>query len=232
MRSARLIISAILATMIVLITVDKLIAQETFKWDKELVQKVEIRDRKIIDKLLMELFIPESNVEFIEIFDVDANGAAEGDLLKTHPARNVYSLYMLSKESRDILRGIPLPPNFEDIGTIKNLVNPETPSERILFILAQTIKELYSQDKPLKLYFEQNEDGTYRFEFFGFVAEDLKDKELELGKGQTKKIHDLLKALYQEFSKEFVDWQPTVIQVIQTERDTIYLPEKPTKKKR
>ncbi len=210
----------------------RLDAQVSYKWDKELVQKVEIRDKKVIDRLLMELFIPESNVEFIEIFDVDANGAAEGDLLKTHPSRNVYSLYMLSKESRETLRGIPLPPNVEDIGLTININNPQTPSERILFILASTIKELYSQDKPLKLYFEQNEDKTYRFEFFGFNPEDLKDKDVALGKGQAQKIHDLLKALYQEFNKEFVDWQPTVIQVIQTQRDTIYVPEKPTKKRK
>ncbi len=222
----------IMVAMMLLWSGATLIAQEDYKWDKELVQKVDIRDRKVIDKLLQELFIPESNVEYIEIFDVDANGAAEGDLLKTHPSRNVYPLYTLSRESREILRGIPLPPNFEDIGMTKNIVNPETPSERILFILASTIKELYSQDKPLKLYFEQNENGTYRFEFFGFVSEDLKDKDLALGKGQTKRMHDLLKALYQEFNKEFVDWQPTVIQVVHTERDTIYLPEKPTKKKK
>ena len=103
----------VLLVMIFLVTITfKLIAQESYKWDKELVQKVEIRDKKIIDKLIFELFIPEDDVQFIEIFDVDGNGAAEGDLLKTHPSRNVYPLYMLTKESRDILTGIPLPPNI------------------------------------------------------------------------------------------------------------------------
>ncbi len=205
-------------------------AQERYRWDKELVQKVELRDKKIIDKLVLELFIPESDVEYIEIFDVDGNGAAEGDLLKVHPSRNVYPLYMLTKESRDILTGIPLPPNIEDIGLTININNPETAHERILFILASTIKELYSQDKPLKLYFEQNEDGTYRFEFFGYKPEDLIDKDVNLGKNQTQRIHDLLKALYKEFNKEFVDWQPTVIHVIKTESDTIFVPETKLKK--
>lgn len=205
-------------------------AQESYRWDKELVQKVEIRDKKVINKLIFELFIPESDVEYIEIFDADGNGAAEGDLLKVHPSRNVYTLYMLSKDSRDILTGIPLPPNIEDIGLTININNPETAHERILFILASTIKELYSQDKPLKLYFEQNEDGTYRFEFFGYRPEDLIDKDVNLGKNQTQRIHDLLKALYKEFNKEFVDWQPTVIHVIKTERDTLFVPETKLKK--
>jgi hypothetical protein len=208
------------------------IAQESYKWDKELVQKVEIRDKNVINKLMLELFIPESDVDYIEIFDVDANGAAEGDLLKVHPSRNVYPLYMLSKESRDILTGIPLPPNIEDIGLTININNPETASERILFILASTIKELYSQDKPLKLYFEQNEDKTYKFEFFGYNPEDLKDKDVNLGKNQTQRIHDLLKALYKEFNQEFVDWQPAVISVVKTVRDTLYLPENTSKKKK
>jgi len=207
-------------------------AQENYRWDKELVQKVEIRDKKVVDKLVLELYIPESDIEYIEIFDVDANGAAEGDLLKVHPSRNVYSLYMLSKESRDILTGIPLPPNIEDIGLTININNPETAQERILFILASTIKELYSQDKPLKLYFEQNEDMTYRFEFFGYNPEDLKDRDVSLGKNQTQRIHDLLKALYKEFNQEFVDWQPAVIHILKTERDTLYVPERNLKKKK
>lgn len=217
--------------LMVLISAFRIFAQESFKWDKELVQKVEIRDKKVVDKLLLELFIPESDVEYIEIFDVDGNGAAEGDLLKVHPSRNVYPLYMLSKESRDILTGIPLPPNIEDIGLTVNINNPETASERILFILASTIKELYTQDKPLKLYFEQNADMTYRFEFFGYNEADLKNKDVTLGKNQTERIHDLLKALYQEFNKEFMDWQPAVIHVVKTERDTFYLPEKKSKRK-
>jgi hypothetical protein len=226
---SRLIVGGMI--FLVFITLNSF-AQEGYKWDKELVQKVEIRDKKIIDQLIFELFIPEADVQFIEIFDVDGNGAAEGDLLKTHPSRNVYPLYMLTKESRDILTGIPLPPNIEDIGLTVNINNPESASERILFILASTIKELYSQDKPLKLYFEQNEDMTYRFEFFGYNPDDLKDKEVSLGKSQTQRIHDLLKALYKEFNQEFVDWQPAVIHVVKTERDTFYLPESNSKRKK
>jgi hypothetical protein len=220
----------LIVMIILLFTTFRSFAQESYRWDKELVQKVEIRDKNVINKLLLELFIPESDVQFIEIFDVDGNGAAEGDLLKAHPSRNVYPLTLLSKESRDILTGIPLPPNIEDIGLTVNINNPESASERILFILASTIKELYSQDKPLKLYFEQNEDMTYRFEFFGYNPKELKDKEVSLGKNQTQRIHDLLKALYKEFNQEFVDWQPAVIHIIKTERDTFYVPENNSKR--
>ena len=220
----------LIVMIILLFTTFRSFAQESYRWDKELVQKVEIRDKNVINKLLLELFIPESDVQFIEIFDVDGNGAAEGDLLKAHPSRNVYPLTLLSKESRDILTGIPLPPNIEDIGLTVNINNPESASERILFILASTIKELYSQDKPLKLYFEQNEDMTYRFEFFGYNPKELKDKEVSLGKNQTQRIHDLLKALYKEFNQEFVDWQPAVIHILKIERDTLYVPEKKLEK--
>lgn len=206
-------------------------AQEMYNWDKELVQKVEIRDKKLIDKLVIELIIPESNVEYLEIFDVDKNGATEGDLLRVHPSKNVYPLYQLSKECRDILTGIPVPSNTEEMGLTINISNPETAEERILFIIASTIKELYSQDKPLKLYFEQNVDGTFRFEFFGYKSEELKqDKEVSLGKAQSQPIHDLLKALYKEFNEDFVEWQPTVIHVIKIERDTLIVPERQSKK--
>lgn len=225
MRLKIVVIAALLFIFILSVSTLYVGAQESYKWDKELVRKVEIRDRKVINKLVLELFIPESDIEYIEIFDVDGNGAGEGDLLKVQPSRNVYSLYMLSKESREILTGIPHPSNIEDIGMTINISNPETAQERILFILAQTIKELYSEDNPLKLYFEQNEEGTYRFELLGYVQEVWKNKEVNLGKDQTQRIHDLLKALYKEFNQEFVDWQPAVIHIIKTERDTLYVPE-------
>ena len=224
--------SMVLCCMLLLLFGRLASAQDSYHWDKELVRKVEIRDKTVINKLVLELFIPESDIDYIEIFDVDANGAAEGDLLKVHPSRNVYSLYMLSKESREILSAIPQPSNTEDIGMTININNPETAQERILFILAQTIKELYSEDNPLKLYFEQNEEGTYRFELLGYVPEVWKNKEVSLGKTQTQKIHDLLKALYKEFNQEFVDWQPTVIHIVKTERDTLYLPENSKKKRK
>lgn len=206
------------------------LGQQNYAWDKELVPKVKIADQDVIKKLVFELFIPELDITFIEIFDVDDNGAAEGDLLRVHPSRNVYPLYMLSKETREILRKIPHKDNVFDVGMTINLKNPSDAKERILFILASTIKELYSQNKPLKLYFEQNEEGVYKFDFFGFSEKDLQDKEINLGKSSKQKIHDLLKALYKEFNEEFVNWQPTVIHVIKIERDTLIVPEKISKK--
>ncbi len=206
-------------------------SQSSYTWDKELVRKVTITDKKIIDKLVLDLFIPESDVEHIEIFDVDANGVTEGDLLRAHPSRNVYSLMMLSQESRDIIAKIPIPENTEETGYIVNINNPETPEQRILFILAQTIKALYSTDKPLKLYFEQYEKGMFRFEFYGFSRADLKDDpNLAIGKTQGQAVSDLLKLLYKEFNQDFPTWQPTVIHIMKTERDTLIVPEPSGKK--
>jgi len=230
MKKRKYLISTIVIWMFVMAATVTIFGQQNFVWDKELVQKVTITDQSVIKKLVFELFIPESDISFIEIFDVDKNGAAEGDLLKVHPSRNVYPLYMLSQDTREILRKIPHPPNIQDVGLTINIKTPDDAKERILFILASTIKELYSQDKPLKLYFEQNEDGVYRFDFFGFSEEDLKDKDIDLGKGRNQQIHDLLKALYKEFNEEFVSWQPTVIHVIKTERDTVIVPEKANRK--
>ncbi len=230
MQRRKYIFGMVAISIFIMIAAISVFGQQNFGWDKELVQKVTITDQSVIKKLVFELFIPESDITFIEIFDVDKNGAAEGDLLKVHPSRNVYPLYMLSQDTREILRKIPHPPNFGDVGLTINIKNPDDAKERILFILASTIKELYSQDKPLKLYFEQNEDGVYKFDFFGFSEADLKDKDIDLGKNKSQQIHDLLKALYKEFNEEFVSWQPTVIHVIKTERDTLIVPEKISKK--
>ena len=64
----------------------------------------------------------------------------------------------------------------------------------------------------------------------GFSLPDKENKEVSLGKNQKQRIHDLLKALYKTFNQEFVDWQPAVIHVVKTQRDTLYVPETKGKK--
>ena len=208
--------------------------QDNFKWDKELVPKVRIVDRELIHNLELELFLIESEIDYIEIFDIDGNGIAEGDLLKVYPSQNVSSLYELSRKTTDMLSAIPHPDNTEDIGLTLNInKSPDTAQERILLILATAIKELYGDDKPIKLYFEQTDESVYKFELLGFRASDLKGADDYIGIGgkaekeiQKQKIHSLLKALYEEFNEEFITWQPTVIHVIKTEKDTVIVPEK------
>jgi len=208
-------------------------AQDDFHWDKELVSKVEIHDKALINKFVMEMFIPESNIEYMELFDVDDNGATEGDLLKVHPSRNVYSLDLLSKESRVMLKKIPEPPNRKQEGYTKEFSDPSTAEEKILFVLVMAIKDLYSQDNSLKLYFEQSDDGLYRFELLGFDPKVLKqDKDISFGKVTSKRIQDLLKALYKEFYDEHIGWQPTVIHVIKNTKEIIYVPSDDSKKKK
>lgn len=54
-------------TMYVTIAAIRLFGQQNYGWDKELVQKVTIIDQSVIKKLVFELFIPESDITFIEI---------------------------------------------------------------------------------------------------------------------------------------------------------------------
>ena len=200
-------------------------SQDNFHWDKELVSKVKINDKVLINKLVMELFIPEATIEYMELFDVDDSGPGEGDLIKTFPSGTVYSLYMLSKECRQLLKEIPIPENKLEDGMVKEFADPKTAEEKILFVLVMAIKELYSQDNPLKLYFEQTDDGMYKFELLGFDPKILKqDKDIALGKVTSERIQDLLKALYKEFYEEYINWQPTVIHVIKNTKEIMYVP--------
>lgn len=199
------------------------LAQEEmgFYWDKELVRKVVINDKEIINRLLIDLFIIEADVSQIEIFDVDKNGPSEGDLLKVYPSENVYSIKMLSAEVQETMNKWPYTENIEKRGKTVNIRKAETAEEKILYVLAYAINALYSHDKPLKLYFEQKESGIYTYELLGYNPKELKqDSDVLLGDDKQQKIMDLFKAFY----KEMTEGPPTLIHVVETERDTIRVP--------
>ncbi len=201
-----------------LISISTSFAQEKFYWDKELVPKVVVKEKEMIDKLLAALYIIDTEANAIEIYDVDQNGPSEGDLLKVNPSEQVHSLYLISREAQELLESIPVTPNVEKVGYTIDVRNPQTPEERILNALAYTIKTVYSPQKPMKLFFEQDEDGKYRFQLLGYSPEDLKDAQVNMGE---KEIVDLLRAVYKEIS----EGPPTVIHVLKREKITLKVPE-------
>lgn len=202
--------------------------QKDIYWDKELIRKIVINDKKVVNKLLFDLFIIESDVSFIEIYDVDKNGPAEGDLLKVYPSEMVYPIKMLSAEVQEIMNKWPYSRNIEKRGKLNYVpdVTSENvpPGEKILSILAYAVRALYSVDKPLKLFFDLNESGVYTYEVLGFKEENWKDKNIALGNEQEKKIMDFLKAFYEDVKES--EGPPTVIHVIKEDKVTIKVPEK------
>lgn len=202
--------------------------QKNYSWDKELVGKVIITNPDTIKLLAYELMIAETDIEQIEIFDVDRNGAGVGDLLRVHPSRVVYRLFMISQRCQKILDKIPKPINTIETGTTISIggTPPKTPTERILYALANVITKIYSQDKPLKLYFEQTDDGMFVFELLGYHAGEFNENvNLSETVAEQEHVQDLLKALYRDLYQEYLNWQPMAIHVIKTVRDTIIVPE-------
>jgi len=193
-------------------------------WDKELVRKVVISEKEVINRLLIDLFIIESEVNTIEIFDVDKNGPSEGDLLKVYPSESVYPIKMLSAEVQEIMNKWPYTENIEKRGKTVNIRNDDnaTAEEKILYVLAYAIQTLYSYDKPVKLYFEQKETGIYTYELLGYNPKELKHDEVALGSDKQKKIMDLFKAFY----KEMTQGPPTIIHVVKSEKEIIEVPQR------
>jgi hypothetical protein len=196
---------------------------ENIYWDSELIPKIVIKDDNVIRQLLIDLFIIEAEVNYIEIYDVDKNGPAVGDLLKTYPSEMVYPIRMLSAEVQEIMNKWPYSENIAKRGKTINIRNAEdaTPDEKILYVLAYAIKTIYRHDKPIKLYFEQKEDGVYTYELLGYNPEELKQKSIPIGNTQQQQIMDLLKAFY----KELAEGPPTVIHVVKKEKITVKVPE-------
>lgn len=152
-------------------------AQQPYAWDKELVSKVIINDQNMIKDLLNELKIVHKDpINQIEIFDINKNGISDNDFLKCLPSGKLYLIATVSPKARDLFAKIPLPANMEEIGYTENIRDSETPQDKILFTLAQTMKELYNPNLPIKMYYEQDRVGIYRFELWGYNTEAFKMK--------------------------------------------------------
>lgn len=202
--------------------------QQRWKYDYEWVSKIVFWDPDLINQLLLDLMIPEVNVTQIEIFDIDGNGPGPGDLMRLEPSYNVYSISdYISKETRDMLASVPKDPNVGKTGITKSVsaLKQKTAEDKILYIIGYTISQLYATDKPIKIYFEQFPDGTFKFNLYGYDKPSLDStKNLAIGKVSQSKVQDLLKALYQEFSDEFMGFQPTVVKVREIIQDTLVIP--------
>ena len=202
-----------------------LYAQESdnIYWDSELIPKIVIKDQAVIQKLLIDLFVIEANVTSIEIYDVDKNGPAEGDLLKVYPSEMVYPIKMLSAEVQEIMNKWPYSENIAKRGKTINIRDKEnaTPEEKILYVLAFALKTIYSYDKPIKLYFEQQESGVYTYELLGYNPKEWKEKTIPIGSEQQQQIMDLFKAFYKEIAKG----PPTVVHVVKKEKVTVKVPQ-------
>ncbi len=235
MKSDLTIIAWRILILVGFLSVPPAFSQENYIWDKELIRKVIITNADTIKLLADELLIPESEIKQIEIYDVDQNGAGVGDLLRVQPSRAVYPLYFVSQRCQKILAKIPIPKNIIEKGSIISISgDPKTPTERILYALASVVTKIYTQDKPLKLYFEQTEDGLFIFELMGYHSDLMKDTDVSFGNviadTSQANVQDLLKALYKELYEEYLGWQPMAIHIVKTVRDTIIVPEG-TKKK-
>lgn len=205
----------------------EVICQSGYRYEKELVSKIVITDKKIINRMLMDMLIPETDVEGVEIFDIDGSGPNIGDLMRVIPSNKVYSIDMLTKETSDILRGIPPDPNKSKTGLTKIIgrTKPNSAEDQILYILGKAISQLYATDAPIQVYFEQYGDGTFKFNLYGFEREKFdQDAQVAFGKVTESKVQDLLKALYQEFSSEYKGFQPTVVRIREVIKDTVYVP--------
>ena len=75
-----------------------ILAQQNLVWDKQLVQKVAITDQTMIKKLVFDLFIPESDIKFIEIFDISVSDFL-GYIPLASPKDDTSTAHFIGKDS-------------------------------------------------------------------------------------------------------------------------------------
>jgi hypothetical protein len=152
-------------------------AQLKGTWDKELVSKLILKDRIIINILISELKILEKDsIHYVEIYDFNQDGIGNNDYLKCVPSMKLYPMINISDEIKQLFQKVSAPPSLHEIGITINVKNLKTPQEAILFNLSQVIKENYDQMAPIKVYYEQNEEGLYRFDIWGYESDRMRHK--------------------------------------------------------
>jgi len=137
----------------------------------------------IDDPELVQLFIDEfflaSDINRIEVYDLNNNGFSHGDVYKTYPDEMIYHLDDPSDRIQKVMDNWEFEANFSYIGE-NTISSPE-------YLEAQTINKAGNsivgsflrglnrnyKDIPVQVWFQRDENGT-RFEMWGYNEDKLK----------------------------------------------------------
>ncbi|NQT26544.1 hypothetical protein HQ585_14415 [candidate division KSB1 bacterium] len=137
----------------------------------------------IDDPELVQLFIDEfflsSDINRIEVYDLNNNGFSNGDVYKTYPDEMIYHLDDPSDRVQKVMDSWEFEANFSYIGE-NDISSPEYLEAQSInkagnAIVGSFIKGLNRnyKDIPVQVWFHRDENGM-RFEMWGYNEDELK----------------------------------------------------------
>jgi len=138
-----------------------------------------VTDPDLIQLFVDEMFLAETAITRIEVFDLDNNGVfGQGDIFKTYPDEQIYHLDDPSERLLSVIINWQFQPNFSVIQENSDNL-PETlearPSRKagnaIIASLLRGLNRNY-EDLPVKIWVERD-SATFRFEMWSYHEDKL-----------------------------------------------------------
>lgn len=186
--TAKILISALLL-MLILITLQIGVPEKSWSQsnpsvqvNRDLIPIVSIVDKPLITMILEQCLIPESNVQKMDVLDINQNGFGEKDIARVYPSGNVYLLEKISEDVQHKMDNWGFQANFQITGANRlpaayDSVETDKAAHSIFSTLLRGINRNY-HDYPIKIRFERDSIGVI-FEMWGY-----REDKLEIGNPQ------------------------------------------------
>ncbi|MDZ7261629.1 MAG: hypothetical protein ONB05_05935 [candidate division KSB1 bacterium] len=138
---------------------------------QNLIPTVTITGSDLINFILEQCLITETNVTKMEILDINRNGFGEKDIIKTYPSNQLYLMERISEEVQEVMDNWQFQANFQITGinkppSVYDSLKTNRAANAIFSSLLRGINQNY-HDYPIKIHFERDSTGV-TFEMWGY----------------------------------------------------------------
>jgi len=192
-----------------------------------------VEDPALVKFIADDIYIDPAEIERIELFDLDKNGFAKGDIIKTYPDEIVYFLDDPSENLQNVINSWQFQANYSMIGENSEKLSEELEARpyrkagnAITASLVRGLNRNY-QDLPVKIWFYRDLTG-FRFEMWSYDEDKLKFQPLPpvVTMPDTVTTYDLLHLFRADTlviaDTTFYDF----LYIYKTVSDTVFLPKK------
>jgi len=198
--------------------------------NRDLIPVVTITDVVLIRLILDQCLIPESDVEKMEVLDINQNGFGEKDIARVFPSNNVYLLEKISSDVQKKMDSWGFQANFQITGANKppaayDSVETDKAAHSIFSTLLRGINRNY-HDYPIKVRFERDSIGVV-FEMWGYNEDKLETGNAQPFMPDSVITYDIFHVFHDDTLINFDSTLYDIIHIQYNQVDTVYMGRQP-----
>ncbi len=202
------------------------VGKEVVQVNREISSVANIIDRDLIQTILDQCLIPESDVIKMEIIDVNQNGYGEKDIARLSPSGNVYVLEKISTEVQNIMDSWGFQANFQITGANRiPAVYDSIETDRALYSIFSTLLRGLNRnyhDYPIKIRFERDSVGVI-FEMWGYNPDHIEHDKPEPFMPDSVITYDIFHVFHDDTLINFDSTLYDVIHIHYQNIDTVFV---------